>query len=83
MTPAEIRAEIKRLYHDTTRISVERDLKRAVTLLKELDGEKERARVAVYMDGLSQMRSEWIIASRRAAKKRIATAGKGRKKKVD
>ena len=83
MTPAEIRAEIKRLYHDTTRTSVERDLKRAVTLLKELDGEEERARVAVYMDGLSQMRSEWIIAGRRAAKKKTATAGKSRQKRVD
>ena len=83
MTPAEIQAEIKRLYHDTTRTSVERDLKRAVTLLKELDGEEERARVAVYMDGLSQMRSEWIIAGRRAAKKKTATAGKSRKQRVD
>ena len=80
MTPAEIRAEIKRLYHDTTRTSVERDLKRAVALLKKLDEEEERARVAVYMDGLSQMRSEWILAARRAAKKKTAAPKKRRPK---
>lgn len=80
MTPAEIRAEIKRLYNETTEAKVERDLARAVTLLKELDGEEERARVAVYMDGLSQMRSEWILAGRRAAQKKTAGARRGRKK---
>lgn len=83
MTPTEIRAEIKRLYHATTRTSVERDLKRAVALLKELDGEEERARVAVYMDGLSQMRSEWILAARRAAKKKTSTTSKRRRKTPD
>jgi hypothetical protein len=80
MTPAEIRAEIKRLYNDTTRATVERDLRRAVTLLKDLDGEQERARVAVYMDGLSQMRSEWILAARSAARKRTRVTRKGRGK---
>ena len=80
MTPTEIRAEIKRLYNDTTRATVERDLQRAVTLLKTLDGEQERARVAVYMDGLSQMRSEWILAARNAARKRTGVTRKGRGK---
>ncbi|MDA1094840.1 MAG: hypothetical protein O3A25_16440 [Acidobacteria bacterium] len=79
MTPAEIRTEIKRLYNETTRVTIERDLARAVTLLKALDGEEERARVAVYMDGLSQMRSEWIIAGRRVAQKKATAARKGRK----
>ncbi len=79
MTPAEIRTEIKRLYNETTRVTIERDLARAVTLLKVLDGDEERARVAVYMDGLSQMRSEWIIAGRRAAQKKATAAHKGRK----
>ncbi len=80
MTPAEIRAEIKRLYHETTRATVERDLGRAVTLLKALEGEDERLRVAVYMDGLSQMRSEWILAARRTAKKKTASVRKDRGK---
>ena len=68
-TPVDLHAEIKRLYHETTPASVERDLRRAIELLKRLDGEAERGRVAVYMDGLSQMRSEWILARRRAGKK--------------
>ena len=69
-TPSSVRAQIKRLYHETTPATVERDLRRAIELLKSLDGEAERARVAVYMDGLSQMRSEWILARRRARPKK-------------
>ncbi len=69
--PSDVRAEIRKLYHATTPATVERDLRRAIDLLKSLDGETERARVAVYMDGLSQMRSEWILAQRRAGKKKV------------
>ena len=69
-TPANVRAEIRKLYHETTPATVERDLRRAIALLKRLDGEAERARVAVFTDGLSQMRSEWILARRRAVKKK-------------
>ena len=32
---------------------------KAIDLLKSMASEAERERVAVYMDGLSQMRSEW------------------------
>jgi len=52
-------AEIKRLYFSTSRATVQRDLARAIELLKTLSSEEDRERVAVYMDGLSQMRSEW------------------------
>ena len=52
--------EIKRLYFSATRATIQRDLKRAVELLKTLPNEDERQRAAVYMDGLSQMRSEWM-----------------------
>ena len=51
--------EIKQLYYHATRKTIHRDLKRAVTLLKAMKTEEERERAAVYMDGLSQMRSEW------------------------
>ncbi len=57
-------AEIKRLYYQTTATTIQRDLARAVALLKELS-EAERERAAVYMDGLSQMRSEWGLAKKR------------------
>ena len=51
--------EIKRLYFNTTKATIQRDLARAVELLKSMASEEERERAAVYMDGLSQMRSEW------------------------
>lgn len=52
-------AEIKRLYYQATKATIQKDLARAIDLLKTLTSEEERERVAVYMDGLSQMRSEW------------------------
>lgn len=54
-------SEIKQLYHAATRATIQRDLTRAISLLKSLATEEERERVAVYMDGLSQMRSEWGV----------------------
>ena len=68
-TPAQVRAEIRKLYNDTTSATVEHDLRRAIELLKSLDSEAERVRVAGYMDGLSQLRSEWILARRRDKRK--------------
>jgi hypothetical protein len=56
-------SEIRRLYFTTTRQTIQRDLARAVALLKTLPDEDARERAAVYMDGLSQMRSEWAAAS--------------------
>jgi hypothetical protein len=59
--------EIKRLYHSATRTTIQRDLTRAIALLKTIETEEERERVAVYMDGLSQMRSEWGVNPQGAA----------------
>ncbi len=55
--------EIKRLYYETGRATIARDFDRAVELLKTLPSEEARERAAVYMDGLSQMRSEWGVRS--------------------
>jgi len=73
-------AEIKRLYYSTTRATIDRDIANAIDLLKTLETEEARERVAVYMDGLSQMRSEWEVhttAPRRPARpaKRRGTTG--------
>ncbi len=57
-------AEIKQLYYAATKATIQKDLERAIDLLKTLPTEDERERVAVYMDGLSQMRSEWAQATR-------------------
>ena len=56
--------EIKRLYYSATKATIQNDLNRAIDLLKTLPDEEARERVAVYMDGLAQMRSEWAQAAR-------------------
>ena len=58
MDPVEA---IKKLYFNTTKSTVAKDLARAVEILKTLPTEEDRQRAAVYMDGLSQMRSEWGV----------------------
>jgi len=65
-------AEIKRLYYETTRQTIQQDLAKALDLLKSMASEEERERAAVYMDGLAQMRSEWARSKKRAQ-------GKGKK----
>jgi len=55
-------AEIKRLYYNATRTTIQKDLKRAVELLKSMPDEDTRQNAAVYMDGLAQMRTEWANA---------------------
>ena len=57
-------AEIKKIYYAATKATIQNDLERAIDLLKTLPTDEERERVAVYMDGLSQMRSEWAQAAR-------------------
>jgi hypothetical protein len=52
-------AEIKRLYYRTTRPTIQQDLAKAIDLVKSMGSDEERERVAVYMDGLAQMRSDW------------------------
>jgi hypothetical protein len=52
-------AEIKRLYYQTSRATIKQDFAKAIDLLKSMASDEERERVAVYMDGLSQMRSDW------------------------
>ena len=59
LTPAQKLAEIKRLYYQTTASAIQQDLAKALDLLKSMESEEERERAAVYMDGLSQMRSDW------------------------
>jgi len=65
-------AEIKRLYYEATRETIQQDLTRALDLLKSMANEEERERAAVYMDGLAQMRSEWarLNKSRKKRKER-------------
>jgi len=52
-------AEIRRLYFQTTRQTIENDLAKALDLLKSMSTEEERERATVYMEGMAQMRSDW------------------------
>jgi len=58
MTPLDT---IRQLYFNATRSTIQRDLTRAIDLLKSMKTDEEREKAAVYMDGLSQMRSEWGV----------------------
>ena len=71
--------EIRRLNDRATAATVERDLKRAVEILKTLPDEETRERAAVFMDGLSQMRSEWRLEKQHRQRK-SRTAGTGKKR---
>lgn len=58
-------AEIRRLYFQTTKESIQADLEKALDLLKSMPSEGERDRVAVFMDGLAQMRTDWGKSGKR------------------
>jgi hypothetical protein len=62
-------AEIKRLYYQTTQQTIQVDLAKALELLKSMSSDEERERAAVYMDGLSQMRSDWARSKTRVSKR--------------
>jgi hypothetical protein len=64
LSPDDKLAEIKRLYYQTTRQTIKEDFVKALDLLKSMPSEDERERAAVYMDGLSQMRSDWARRSK-------------------
>lgn len=70
--------QIKQLYFKATKATIAADLERAIELLISLDSDQARERVAVYMDGLSQMRSEWGAETKsKAAPVKKPRAGTG------
>ncbi len=53
-------AEIRRLYFQTTRQTIQEDLTKALDLLKSMASEEERERATVYMEGLAEMYKDWV-----------------------
>jgi hypothetical protein len=51
--------EIRRLYFSTTPKTIQRDLDRAIDILKTLKDDDERGKAAVFMEGMNEMRKEW------------------------
>lgn len=56
---AEKIAEIRRLYFNATAKTIQRDIERAIDILKSLKDDDERGKAAVFMEGLNEMRKEW------------------------
>ena len=68
-------SELRDLYFNTTRMTIDRDMRRAIVLLKSLPLEEDRDRAAVYMSGLAEMRKEW----NRGSAGRKEQRGKGKR----
>ena len=58
--PSQILEEIRRIYFATTKQTIQHDLAHAIELLKQLPDEETRERATVYMEGLAQMRRDWL-----------------------
>jgi hypothetical protein len=52
-------AEIRRLYFNASPSTIQRDIDRAIGMLKTLKDDDERCKAAVFMEGLAEMRREW------------------------
>lgn len=63
--PKAVLAQIREIYFKTTKRTIQHDIVHAIELLKSLPSEDERDKAAVYMDGLSQMRSEWVRSDKK------------------
>ena len=72
-------AEIRRLYFGTSKQTIEADLAKALDLLKSMATEDERERATVYMEGLAEMRNDWV---RERAKPAASPARKRRSSPV-
>jgi hypothetical protein len=79
-SPRSAADEIKQLYYGATKTTIAKDLERAITLLISLESDEAREHVAVYMDGLSQMRSEWAAASKAPAAAKAEPPAKTRQR---
>jgi hypothetical protein len=67
-SPAQILEEIRTIYFKTTRQTIQHDLSHAIELLKSLPDEETREKATVYMEGLAQMRKDWLARSARMPK---------------
>lgn len=51
--------EIRKMYFAATPKTIQRDLERAIDILKTLKDDEARGKAAVYMEGLNELRKEW------------------------
>lgn len=50
---------IRKMYFAATAKTIQRDLERAIDILKTLQDDEARSKAAVYMEGLNELRKEW------------------------
>ena len=74
--PAQALAEIRRIYFNTTRQTIDNDMAHAIELLKSLPDDESREKATVFMHGLSEMQREW------RARKKVEKLKSGRPGKV-
>ena len=77
----DVVAEIRRLYFNATKHTIQQDLARALDLLKSIPSEDERERAAVFMEGLAEMRKDWQRESQPQARGRKKATAPAQKKK--
>ena len=70
-TPDEVIAQIRQIYFKTTKKTIQNDFAHAIELLKSLPDEETRDRAHVYMEGLAEMRKEWLRPPKRNQKSKI------------
>jgi hypothetical protein len=71
---------IRRIHFKASRQTIENDFAHAIELLKSLPDEEARAKAHVYMEGLAEMRREWIKEPGRSkGKGQRSKAGQGAK----
>jgi hypothetical protein len=69
--PAAALAELRHIYFNTSKQTIEHDFDHAIALLKSLPTEEEREKATVYMEGIAELRKEWAGGHRkRTAKSR-------------
>ena len=73
---AEALAELRRIYFNTTRQTIDNDMAHAIELLKALPDEDAREKATVFMHGLSEMQREW-------RRKTLKSGRSGRSGKVE
>ena len=58
--PATALDEIRRIYFKTKRETIEHDFAHAIELIKALPDEASRSKAHVFMEGLAEMRRDWV-----------------------
>ena len=71
-------AEIRRLYFQATKHTIQDDLAKALDLLKSMHSEEERERATVFMEGLAEMRKDWAREAKPKAGGASRPGGAGR-----